>query len=130
MFLSLKSRSSGNCPVCGNTIGITANDIELMETAQTISNPVCTGCGTELEVTFKGYSLYVGTSLVLGFAIAYVQKLKGPVLVFAFIVYSLIALLGFGYLVLPFMPLSFKPIRKHVQTLQIDKNGNKVDHTD
>jgi predicted RNA-binding Zn-ribbon protein involved in translation (DUF1610 family) len=99
------------CPVCQAGLGLTEEEVTF---------PVaCPNCGTQLMVRPKYYRLYVVVSCALGFLVAYIQKLEGPLLFGASLLYTLAILLGLGYWVLPFLPQELKVVSTHVQGLGI-----------
>jgi len=108
--------ASDMCPACHAGLGL----------PDAVGSPiVCRECGKELVVKYKYYRLCLVIAYALGFLVAYIQKLEGPILFGAVVIYGLVIFLGLGYLVLPLLPHELKVASSHVQGLGIQDDNRK-----
>ena len=108
--------ASDMCPACHAGLGLT----------DAVGSPiVCRECGKELVIKYKYYRLCLVIAYALGFLVAYIQKLEGPILFGAVVIYGLVIFLGLGYLVLPLLPHELKVASSHVQGLGIQDDKRK-----
>ena len=69
--------ASNTCPVCHAGLGLTDE----------VGSPiVCHECGKELVIKYKYYGLCLVIAYALGFLVAYIQKLEGPILFGAIVI--------------------------------------------
>ena len=104
------------CPVCLGALGFTDE----------VTYPiVCPNCGKELVIKYKYFRLCLVIAYALGFLVAYIQNLRGPIFFGAFVLYGLVIFLGLGHLVLPLLPHELKVASSHVQRLGIEDDERK-----
>ena len=73
----------------------------------------------------KYYRLYIVVSFALGFLVAHIQRLEGPLFFGAFLLYTLAILLGLGHWILPFFPQELKVVAPYVQSLEIKDDEHR-----
>jgi hypothetical protein len=78
-----------------------------------------------LVIKYKYYRLCLVIAYALGFLVASIQKLEGPILFGAVVLYGLVIFLGLGYLVLPLLPHELKAASSQVQGLGIEDDERK-----